>query len=418
MSQTQTQTVQKFTMKNVSDYLVSKGYTPETKQSQYSILTDLYTAVVLHDINETFVQVMDRLNIGKSQNSAKMRISVVRNFINFQMGLTTTTAQNYSSANPKNFEDTKKEFKRTLLKFVNQLRKEQQSDNVDKIVSFYIREGKQLTDLFGYLPESVLLKTISARFNKKPMDSEFVEQLVKQFFPNPETKKTWLDLPQKGEFLEFVKKFHKVQTMTKDQILAKYPNIDPKTIEPQKAIPQKDPKYVWLKGERDFITVAMLLNENLFITGSAGLGKSTMLKQFCYEEKIPYVRTSCNYSADPQDNYFDQSFNGTRVEYIMISMGLSFIYANMVGACLNSQEEINSSNEATMIGMHSATDSIKSLDTKMGSLELNEGCKLLIAGSGNIGYGQGDLTPALQSRLIPFEKLTPTDDFILENIWT
>ena len=101
----------------------------------------------------------------------------------------------------------------------------------------------------------------------------------------------------------------------------------------------------------------------------------------------------------------------------MISLGLSFIYACMIGACLNSQEEINSSNEATMIGMHSATDSIKSLNTKMGDLELNEGCKLLVAGSGNIGYGQGELTPALQSRLIPFEKLTPSDDFILNNIW-
>ena len=117
-------------------------------------------------------------------------------------------------------------------------------------MSFYIREGKQLTDLFGYLPESVLLKTISARFNKKKIDSEFVTKLVKQFFPNPETKKTWLDLPQKGEFLEFVKKTQNVQTMTKDQILKKYPNIDPLRIEVEKSIPKKDPKYIWLKGER------------------------------------------------------------------------------------------------------------------------------------------------------------------------
>ena len=344
-----------------------------------------------------------------------MRISVVRNFLIFQNGLSPVITQKTPSV--LTFEETKNEFKTTLLKFVNQLRIDQSKNEVDQIVSFYIREGKQLTDLFGYLPESVLLKTISARFNKKKIDSEFVTKLVKQFFPNPETKKTWLDLPQKGEFLEFVKKTQNVQTMTKDQILKKYPNIDPLRIEVEKSIPKKDPKYIWLKGERDFITVAMLLNENLFITGSAGLGKSSMLLQWCFEESVPYVRTSCNYSADPQDNYFEQGFNGTRVEYVMISLGLSFIYACMIGACLNSQEEINSSNEATMIGMHSATDSIKSLNTKMGDLELNEGCKLLVAGSGNIGYGQGELTPALQSRLIPFEKLTPSDDFILNNIW-
>ena len=408
-------TVEKFSMKNVSDYLVAKSYTSGTKQSQYSILTDLYEIVVIHDINENFNQIMVRLNQGKSQKTADMRISVVRNFLIFQNGLSPVITQKTPSV--LSFEETKIEFKTTLLKFVNQLRIEQANNEVDQIVSFYIREGKQLTDLFGYLPESVLLKTISARFNKKKIDSEFVTKLVKQFFPNPETKKTWLDLPQKGEFLEFVKKTQNVQTMTKDQILKKYPNIDPLRIEVLKSIPKKDPKYVWLKGERDFITVAMLLNENLFISGSAGLGKSSMLLQWCFEESVPYVRTSCNYSADPQDNYFEQGFNGTRVEYVMISLGLSFIYACMIGACLNSQEEINSSNEATMIGMHSATDSIKSLNTKMGDLELNEGCKLLVAGSGNIGYGQGELTPALQSRLIPFEKLTPSDDFILKNIW-
>ena len=413
-----TQIISKFSAKDIVDYMDLKGYKPETRKSQYSVLSELYDMVVIRDIEENFNTMIQRLNIGKSQSNCQTRSSIIKNFLIYQNGLSLSPAQNFSSAKNQSFEDTKLEFKKTLLKFVNQLRAEQKINNVEKLVSFYIREGKQLCDLFGYLPESVLLKTISARFNKKEIDSIFVEKLVSQFFPNPETKKTWLDLPKKGEFLEFIKKSQNVQTMTKDQILAKYPNIDPKTIQPEKAIPQKDPKYVWLKGERDFITVAMLLNENLFITGSAGLGKSTMLKQFCYEEKIPYVRTSCNYSADPQDNYFDQSFNGTRVEYIMISMGLSFIYSNMIGACLNSQEEINSSNEATMIGMHSATDSIKSLDTKMGSLELNEGCRLLIAGSGNIGYGQGELTPALQSRLIPFEKLTPTNEFILENIWT
>ena len=71
-------TVEKFSMKNVSDYLVAKSYTSGTKQSQYSILTDLYEIVVIHDINENFNQIMIRLNQGKSQKTADMRISVVK----------------------------------------------------------------------------------------------------------------------------------------------------------------------------------------------------------------------------------------------------------------------------------------------------------------------------------------------------
>lgn len=414
--------VQKFKMQDISQYLTTVRsaktgleLTEATKQSQYSILSDLYNTVVIYDIKEDYEKIMTRLNMGKSQNTAKNRNSVVKTFLLYMNNQSASIAQNFSSAN-KTFDESRNEFKTTLLKFVNKLRQEQKMNNVDKIISFFIREGKQLHDLFGYMSEKELLETIPERFNKKPQDYEFVKDLVSQFFPNP-SKKTFLEIPQKGKFLEFIQANHKTTTMTRSEIATKYPNIDMAMIEPQRAIPQDDPKYEWIGSERNWITVAMLMNENLFITGSAGLGKSSMLKQFCYEEKIPYVRTSCNYSADPQDNYFEQTFNGTKVEYIAISMGLSFIYANMIGACLNSQEEINSSNEATMIGMHSATDSIKSLNTKMGELALFNKSKLLIAGSGNVGYGQGELTPALQSRLIPFTKQIPTDKFILEKIW-
>jgi len=413
----QSQNIEKFSMKNVSDYLVSKGYTPETKKSQYSVLAELYDMVVIRGIEENFNTMIQRLNIGKSLKNCQTRQSIIKNFLIYQSGLSTTPAQ-ISQNGSKSFEDTKKEFLENLLKFVRQLHKEQKMNNCNKLVSFYTREGKQLADYFGYIPEKTLLETISARFNKKESDSKFVSELVKQFFPNPSTKK-WLDLPQKGEFLNFVKKSNpNMVLMSKVDILTQFPDIDPICLNPELAIPKKDPNYTWLEGERDMITASMLLNESLFITGVAGIGKSSMLAQWCYEESCPYVRTSCNYSADPQDNYFKQSFNGQKVQYKMINMGLSFMFANMIGFVLNSQEEINSSNEATMISMHSATDSIKSLDTEIGNLSLKEGCKMLIAGSGNIGYGQGDLTPALQSRLMPFDKQEPSDRFILENIWT
>jgi hypothetical protein len=403
-------------MKNVSDYMVYKGYTPETKKSQYSVLSELYDMVVIRDIQENFSTMLQRLNIGKSQSNCQTRTSIIKNFLIYQNGFSTNPAQ-ISHNGSKSLEDTKKEFKANLIKFVRQLHKHQKANEVNQLVSFYTREGKQLYDYFDYIAESVLLDTISARFNKKQSDQKFVSELVKQFFPNP-SQKVWIDLPTKGEFLNFVKKSNpKMVLMSKADIIAKYPEIDPNCLKVEDYIPKHDPQYVWLKGERDMITASMLLNESLFITGVAGIGKSSMLAQWCYEEKCPYIRTACNYSAEPQDNYFKQKFDGVRSSYIMINMGLSFIISCMYGICMNSQEEINSSNEQSMIAMHSATDSIKSLSTEIGTLELNEGCKMLIAGSGNIGYGQGDLTPALHSRLMPMDKIEPSDKFILENIW-
>lgn len=414
MSQNNSNIIQKFTMKNVSDYMVHKGYTPETKKSQYSVLSELYDMVVIRDIQENFSTMLQRLNIGKSQSNCQTRTSIIKNFLIYQNGLSTNPAQ-ISQNGSKSLEDTKKEFKANLIKFVRQLHKHQKANEVNQLVSFYTREGKQLYDYFDYIAESVLLDTISARFNKKQSDQKFVSELVKQFFPNP-SQKVWIDLPTKGEFLNFVKKSNPV-LMSKADIIAKYPEIDPNCLKVEDYIPKHDPQYVWLKGERDMITASMLLNESLFITGVAGIGKSSMLAQWCYEEKCPYIRTACNYSAEPQDNYFKQKFDGVRSSYIMINMGLSFIISCMYGICMNSQEEINSSNEQSMIAMHSATDSIKSLSTEIGTLELNQGCKMLIAGSGNIGYGQGDLTPALHSRLMPMDKIEPSDKFILENIW-
>lgn len=414
MSQNNSNIIQKFTMKNVSDYMVYKGYTPETKKSQYSVLSELYDMVVIRDIQENFSTMLQRLNIGKTPSNCLTRTSIIKNFLIYQNGFSTNPAQ-ISHNGSKSLEDTKKEFKANLIKFVRQLHQHQKANEVNQLVSFYTREGKQLYDYFDYIAESVLLDTISARFNKKQSDQKFVSELVKQFFPNP-SQKVWIDLPTKGEFLNFVKKSNPV-LMSKADIIAKYPEIDPNCLKVQDYIPKHDPQYVWLKGERDMITASMLLNESLFITGVAGIGKSSMLAQWCYEEKCPYIRTACNYSAEPQDNYFKQKFDGVRSSYIMINMGLSFIISCMYGICMNSQEEINSSNEQSMIAMHSATDSIKSLSTEIGTLELNQGCKMLIAGSGNIGYGQGDLTPALHSRLMPMDKIEPSDKFILENIW-
>ena len=159
-------------------------------------------------------------------------------------------------------------------------------------------------------------------------------------------------------------------------------------------------------------------NQNLFITGSAGLGKSTMIQQFAHDEKIIYIRVGCDYESDPSELYFTPSFENNRVIYHVQSVGQAFTLANQTGSAIIELAEINSSNEATMIALHSATDDIKSLDTVIGKIALNEGVKVLIVGTGNLGYkGTRSLTQALASRMIPFEKQEPTEKFILEKIW-
>ena len=198
-----------------------------------------------------------------------------------------------------------------------------------------------------------------------------------------------------------------------------FPEVKKESYKPENNMVFFDPKYVWVnQEEREIILVCLMLNENLWITGKAGLGKSSMLIQFCYEEKIPYIRTACNYEADPTDNFYDQSFDGSKVIYHAQAIGKAFLIASIYGAVIAVQEELNSANEATMITLHSCTDSIRSMETKIGNLSLPQGVKCLIAGTGNIGYkGTSDLTPALQSRLLPIVKDQPTKKFILENIW-
>lgn len=410
--------MQKFEMVKIDEYFRTKNYTVGTEKSQRSVLNELYKMINFYHLEgESLEQLVERASIAKSPKTAKMIKSVFIGFSDFLEGKSTSASQNqiFSNTQKQNFEELKEQFAKNVLKISKEIRSAQKIPELAKNVNFYIREIKQLVDLYGKLSEKQLIQTIPARFNKKPSDVEKVESIIKNIIDNP-SEEIFEDLPQKGKLLEYLKS-QGAQTETKEQILEKYPSIDPRSLNVEDYIPKEDPKYVWLPNEREFILALILNNENMWITGSAGLGKSTMLLQFAYEEQIPIVRTGCNYEADPNDNYFKQSFDGSKVVYYVQNAGKSFFFARMIGASINAQEEMNSSNEATMISMHSATDSIKSLDTEIGKIELTKGTKCLIAGTGNIGYkGTSDLTPALQSRLMPFEKQDPTDQFIMKNI--
>ena len=420
MSNQQSQIVEKFRMVNVTEYMVSKGYQPETKKSQYSVLSELYNLVVVCEVQEDLTQIMTRLNLGKSQKNCQTRSSIIKNFLIYQSGLSLTPAQNFSSAKTQTFEDAKQDFKEKLYAFVEAIGKAQDPLNptINKVVSMYLREGKQLVSMFGYLSEKQLMETAIQRFNAKAQDVEKVREILSISFGELSTKK-WLDLPKQGEFMDWLKSTQTPDLKNLEYMEKQFPEVKKESYKPENNLVFFDPKYVWVnQEEREIILVCLMLNENLWITGKAGLGKSSMLIQFCYEEKIPYIRTACNYEADPTDNFYDQSFDGSKVVYHAQAIGKAFLIASIYGAVIAVQEELNSANEATMITLHSCTDSIRSMETKIGNLSLPQGVKCLIAGTGNIGYkGTSDLTPALQSRLLPIVKDQPTKKFILENIW-
>ena len=421
MSNQQSQIVEKFRMVNVTEYMVSKGYQPETKKSQYSVLSELYNLVVVCEVQEDLTQIMTRLNLGKSQKNCQTRSSIIKNFLIYQTGLSLTPAQNFSSAKTQTFEEAKADFKEKLYAFVEAIGKAQDPLNptINKVVSMYLREGKQLVSMFGYLSEKQLMETAIQRFNAKAQDVEKVREILSISFGELSTKK-WLDLPKQGEFMNWLKSTQKPDLKNLEYMEKQFPEVKKESYKPENNLVFFDPKYVWVnQEEREIILVCLMLNENLWITGKAGLGKSSMLIQFAYEEKIPYIRVACNYEADPTDLFYDQSFDGSKVIYHAQGVGKGFLIASIYGVVIVVGEELNSANEATMITLHSCTDSIRSMETKIGNLSLPQGVKCLFAGTGNVGYkGTSDLTPALQSRLLPIVKDQPTKKFILENIWT
>ena len=392
-----------------------------TQDSQKSWLMSYYKLISEHDLwDQTVSDIINRMTIANTRaksTQTSMKSTFLKFMYEFVEGNTQTLTPKHTpktTPNPVfNMDTSKKEFKVNLLKISNEIRRLQTngSADLDKSVSFYIREGKQLLKLYGFVSEQNLLESISARFNKKPTDVTRVKQIISEFIPNPKTDAP-LELPKQGEFLKWVLDNGAEISENTNDLIAK------KSLEHLDEIPKHDPKYVYLQNEREIITSLFMQNQNIWITGSAGLGKSTMLQQFCFEEGLPIIRVGCNYEADPNDMYFKQSFDGSKVIYYVQSVGKAFLIANKIGACVVILEELNSSNEATMIALHSATDEIKELDTEIGKIGLNKGVKCLVVGTGNIGYkGTSDLTPALQSRLLPYEKQIPTDEFVLENIW-
>lgn len=216
----------------------------------------------------------------------------------------------------------------------------------------------------------------------------------------------------KGKFLEVIRKTAKLCTEIN-------PMIHSSCLDIEQHIIKKNPNYTYLEGERALICGALLSGTNIFMYGDAGLGKSTAVRQFCYEEGIPCVRQGANSEAQTDDLFYQKTFENNEVKYILQGWGLAQHITNVYGACVFIRDEQNADNESTMIGVHSVTDDIREMHTELGIMSINEGCKLLYWATGNIGYaGVNSLTPAFRSRFLSVKKQRPADEFTLANIWT
>ena len=182
----------------------------------------------------------------------------------------------------------------------------------------------------------------------------------------------------------------------------------------------RNPNYTFLEGEEYFIQEALLRNQAIWTFGGAGGGKSTMYQQYAYNQGIAIVRIGCSMDLDKEDLIYSKTIDlEGNVKYELSGIGLGFALANWLGACIVILDEMNTLSQYVQKNLNSYTDDLKFADVNgLGRIQLNEGCKLLIVGTGNIGYsGVQDLNPELRSRCFPYKKQQASDDFIIDTIW-
>tara|TARA_B110001454_G_scaffold57197_1_gene55921 strand:+ start:230 stop:1438 length:1209 start_codon:yes stop_codon:yes gene_type:complete len=182
----------------------------------------------------------------------------------------------------------------------------------------------------------------------------------------------------------------------------------------------RNPKYTFLDNEEYFIQESLLRNQAIWTFGSAGGGKSTMYQQYAYQQGIAIVRIGCSMDLDKEDLIYSKTIDlDGNVKYELSGIGLGFALANWLGCAIVILDEMNTLSQYVQKNLNSYTDDLKFADVNgLGRIQLNEGCKLLIVGTGNIGYsGVQDINPELRSRCFPYKKRQASDDFIIDTIW-
>ena len=183
----------------------------------------------------------------------------------------------------------------------------------------------------------------------------------------------------------------------------------------------RNPKYTFLEGEEYFIQEALMRNQAIWTFGGAGGGKSTMYQQYAYQQGIAIVRVGCSMDLDKEDLIYSKTIEAPNgdVKHELSGIGLGFALANWLGCAIVVLDEMNTLSQYVQKNLNSYTDDLKFADVNgLGRIQLNEGCKLLIVGTGNIGYsGVQDLNTELRSRFFPYKKQQASDDFIIDTIW-
>ncbi len=182
----------------------------------------------------------------------------------------------------------------------------------------------------------------------------------------------------------------------------------------------RNPKYTFLDNEEYFIQESLLRNQAIWTFGGAGGGKSTMYQQYAYQQGIAIVRIGCSMDLDKEDLIYSKTIDlDGNVKYELSGIGLGFALANWLGCAIVILDEMNTLSQYVQKNLNSYTDDLKFADVNgLGRIQLNEGCKLLIVGTGNIGYsGVQDINPELRSRCFPYKKQQASDDFIIDTIW-
>ena len=261
---------------------------------------------------------------------------------------------------------------------------------------------------------------IGIRSKKTLQNQKSIIMGFNEFLKNP--KQTATIVPKEPQIRKDIKSVIIKDVMTKIQEEAKMnePDFDKISKFTYEQYIPKNPEYTFLKGEEYFIQESLLRNQAIWTFGGAGGGKSTLYQQYAYQNGMAVVRIGCSMDLDKEDLIYNKTIDlDGHIKYELCGIGLGFALANWLGCAIVILDEMNALSQYVQKNLNSYTDDLKFADVNgLGRIQLNEGCKLLIVGTGNVGYsGTNDLNPELRSRFFPYEKIQASDDFIIDTIW-
>ena len=133
--------------------------------------------------------------------------------------------------------------------------------------------------------EDVVLSELERAINdgaSKPAPKSKPEPVEDDFNEEKEVKKT-------SKQKLFSKVFGVAPLGSTDHLVTCYNKKD-WSKEMQVLIPKLKDNYVWQVAELELLVVGIEINDNIWISGPTGSGKSTLIEQFCAATKRPFIR--------------------------------------------------------------------------------------------------------------------------------